>query len=443
MTDTAEFLIIGGGLEGLAIAWSLAERGATDIVLLERNSLCSGMTGKSSGVVRCHYGAPSLAAMSWWSVPFFENATEILGDDLGFRQCGYAVGVGADNLDPLKANVAMQQALGIEVDLLAHDDMAALWPGLRVDDFAAFAYEPRGGRGEAYLTGMAFAAAARARGVRIRQQTPVVELLTAAGRDGASAAGRDGASAAGRDGASAAGRDGASAAGRDGASAAGRDGAIAAGRVIGAKLADGTELHAGTVVLAAGPWTPALAATAGVDVPVRAQRAQLIMIDQGEPLPQVPVLSDLVSLQYLCREPNGELLAGNSDHAVPEYLDPDDFVNRADDSTVEKVVGRLEHRLPQMPDPRITGSYVGAYDVTPDYNPIIGPAPAPGLFLATGFSGHGFKISPAVGRLVADLLLHNGTELPNVDAADFRYERFAEGRPLLSPHPYVGAGEMR
>ncbi|WP_327143055.1 NAD(P)/FAD-dependent oxidoreductase [Nocardia sp. NBC_01327] len=403
MTDTAEFLIIGGGLEGLAIAWSLAERGATDIVLLERNSLCSGMTGKSSGVVRCHYGAPSLAAMSWWSVPFFENATEILGDDLGFRQCGYAVGVGADNLDPLKANVAMQQALGIEVDLLAHDDMAALWPGLRVDDFAAFAYEPRGGRGEAYLTGMAFAAAARALGVRIRQQTPVVELLTAAGRVGDSAA----------------------------------------GRVIGAKLADGTEVHAGTVVLAAGPWTPALAATAGVDVPVKAQRAQLIMIDQGEPLPQVPVLSDLVSLQYLCREPNGELLAGNSDHAVPEYLDPDDFVNRADDSTVEKVVGRLEHRLPQMPDPRITGSYVGAYDVTPDYNPIIGPAPAPGLFLATGFSGHGFKISPAVGRLVADLLLHNGTELPNVEAADFRYERFAEGRPLLSPHPYVGAGEMR
>ncbi|WP_040810382.1 NAD(P)/FAD-dependent oxidoreductase [Nocardia concava] len=395
MTRTTEFLIIGGGLEGLAIAWSLAERGATDVLVVERNTLCSGMTGKSSGVVRCHYGAPSLAAMSWWSVPFFENAREILGDDLGFRQCGYVVGVGADNVDPLKANVAMQQELGIEVDLIESEEMAELWPGLRVDDFAALAYEPRGGRGEAYLTGMAFGAAARERGVRIRQQCEVVELLE---RDG---------------------------------------------RVIGARLADGTELHAGTVIVAAGPWTPALTAAVGVDVPVKAQRAQLILIDQGEPLPSVPVLSDLASLQYLCREPNGELLAGNSDHAVPEYVDPDDFVNRADDSTVEKVIGRLDHRLPGMPDPRVTGSYVGAYDVTPDYNPIIGPAPIDDLFLATGFSGHGFKISPAVGRLVADLLLDGETTLPNVNAADFRYSRFAEGRPLLSPHPYAGAGEMR
>lgn len=395
MTDTAEFLVIGGGLEGLAIAWSLAARGATDVLVLERNTLCSGMTGKSSGVVRCHYGAPSLAALSWWSVPFFENAREILGDDLGFRQCGYAVGVGADNVDPLKANVAMQQGLGIEVDLIGGDELADLWPGLRVDDFAAIAYEPRGGRGEAYLTGMAFGAAAREHGVRVRQQTPVTALLERAGR------------------------------------------------VIGVSLADGTEVHASTVVVAAGPWTPALTATVGVDTPVKAQRAQLILIDQGEPLPQVPVLSDLASLQYLCREPNGELLAGNSDHAAPEYLDPDDFVNRADDSAVDKVIAKLDHRLPGMPDPRVTGSYVGAYDVTPDFNPIIGPSPLPGLFLAAGFSGHGFKISPAVGHLVADLLLDGGTSLPGVDPADFRYTRFAEGRPLLSPHPYSGAGEMR
>ncbi|MFE3193735.1 NAD(P)/FAD-dependent oxidoreductase [Nocardia sp. NPDC059240] len=395
MTRSTEFLIIGGGLEGLAIAWSLAERGATDVVVLERNTLCSGMTGKSSGVVRCHYGVPALAAMSWWSVPFFENAREILGDDLGFRQCGYVVGVGTDNVDPLKANVAMQQELGIAVEFIGTSEMAELWPGLRLDDFAAFAYEPRGGRGEAYLTGMAFGAAARERGVRIRQQAEVVELLERSGR------------------------------------------------VIGARLADGTELHAGTVVLAAGPWTPALTAPIGVDVPVKAQRAQLILVDQGTPLAPVPVLSDLASLQYLCREPNGELLAGNSDHAIPEYVDPDDFVNRADDSAVEKVIARLGHRLPEMPDPRVTGSYVGAYDVTPDYNPIIGPAPIPGLFLAAGFSGHGFKISPAVGRLAADLLLDGRTDLPHVDAADFRYARFAEGRPLLSPHPYAGAGEMR
>mgnify|MGYP006188385917 FL=1 len=148
MTDTAKFLIIGGGLEGLAIAYSLAERGETDVLVLERDTLCSGMTGKSSGVVRCHYGTPSLAAMSWYGVDIFTRATELFDDDMAFRQCGYVVGVGENNVKPLEANIAMMQSLGIATEFIAHDKMAELWPGLRLDDFALFAYEPLGGRGE-------------------------------------------------------------------------------------------------------------------------------------------------------------------------------------------------------------------------------------------------------------------------------------------------------
>ncbi|MFZ2178157.1 MAG: FAD-dependent oxidoreductase [Rhodococcus sp. (in: high G+C Gram-positive bacteria)] len=397
MTQTAKFVIVGGGLEGLAIAWSLADRGETDVLVLERGTLCSGMTGKSSGVVRCHYGTPSLAAMSWYGVDIFTRATEIFGDDMAFRQCGYVVGVGENNVDPLKANVAMMQGLGIDVDYIGHDTMAELWPGLHLDDFAAFAYEPLGGRGEAYMAGMAFGAAARKLGVKIRQSTPVTSLLQNAD-----------------------------------------------GRVYGVTLANGDQVHAEQVILATGPWAPELGAGVGVDIPVKAQRAQLVLIDQGVPTPEVPVLSDLAGLQYICREPNGELLVGNSDHAAPEYIDPDKYRNRADDSTIEKNIGKLGNRLPDMPDPRITSSYVGAYDVTPDYNPIIGPAPVDGLFLATGFSGHGFKISPAVGRLVADMLLDDGkTTLPNVEPSDFRYSRFEEGDLLVSLYPYAGAGEMR
>ncbi|MFF5033034.1 NAD(P)/FAD-dependent oxidoreductase [Nocardia salmonicida] len=396
MKETAEYVIVGGGLEGLAIAWSLAHRGETDVLVLERDTLCSGMTGKSSGVVRCHYGNPSLAAMAWYGVGIFSRAGEIFGDDMAFRQCGYVVGVAEDNLAPLRANVAMMRGLGIDVEFIGHDKMAELWPGLHLDDFAAFAYEPLGGRGEAYMSGMAFAASARKLGVRIRQSTTVARLL-----------------------------------------------ADSAGAVYGVRLTDGTEIHTGTVVLAAGPWTPALAAGVGVEVDVKAQRAQLVLVDQGEPTPEVPVLSDLAGLQYICREPNGELLVGNSDHQAPEYIDPDNFVNRADEATFEKTIVKLDRRLPDMPDPRITSSYVGAYDVTPDYNPIIGPAPVAGLFLATGFSGHGFKISPAVGELVADLLTTGTTTLPDVDPRDFRYSRFAENDLLLSPHPYEGAGEMR
>jgi glycine/D-amino acid oxidase-like deaminating enzyme len=396
VTETARYLVVGGGLEGLAIAWSLADRGETDILVVERDSLCSGMTGKSSAVVRCHYGTASLAAMAWYGIEMFECAPQRFGDDMGFRQCGYVVGVGDADVDALKANIAMQQQLGIEVDFLGDDAVADLWPGINTDDFAAFAYEPRGGRGEAYTTGMAFAAAARRLGVRIRQSTPVASLL-----------------------------------------------ARADGSVYAAQLADGSEIHAGTVILATGPWAPTLGATVGVDIPVRAQRAQVVLVDQGQPTPTVPVLSDLVGLQYICREPNAELLVGNSDHSAPEFVDPDDYPNRADASAIERVITKLTHRLPQMPDPRITTTYGGCYDVTPDYNPIIGPAPVDGLFLATGFSGHGFKISPAVGRLVADLLTDGATDLPGVTAGDFRYARFAEGDLLRSRHPYTGAGTMR
>jgi sarcosine oxidase subunit beta len=396
VTEAVQYLVVGGGLEGLAIAWSLADRGETDILVLERGSLCSGMTGKSSAVVRCHYGNPSLAAMAWYGVEVFERAPELFGDDIGFRQCGYVVGVGDNDVEALKANVAMQQDVGVAVEFLGHDAVAELWPGAQLEDFAAFAYEPRGGRGEAYSTGMAFAAAARTLGVQIRQYTPVASLL-----------------------------------------------AHADGPVYGAVLADGSEVHAGSVVLATGPWAPALGATVGVDIPVRTQRAQVVLVDQGRPTPAVPVLSDLVGLQYICREPNGDLLVGNSDHSKPQFVDPDSYPNRADDDAIETVVTKLGHRLPAMPDPRVSSSYGGGYDVTPDYNPIIGPAPREGLFLATGFSGHGFKISPAVGRLTADLLVDRKTDLPNLTAEDFRYSRFAEGELLTSLHPYAGAGTMR
>jgi sarcosine oxidase subunit beta len=396
VSEAVRYLVVGGGLEGLSIAWSLADRGETDILVVERGSLCSGMTGKSSAVVRCHYGNRSLAAMAWYGVQVFERAIELFADDIGFRQCGYVVGVGDVDVDALKANVAMQQDVGVPVDFIGHDAVAELWPGAYLDDFAAFAYEPRGGRGEAYGTGMAFAAAARALGVQIRQYTPVTSLL-----------------------------------------------GDADGPVHGVRLADGSEIHSSTVILAAGPWAPTLGETVGIDIPVRTQRAQLVLVDQGAPTPPMPVFSDLVGLQYICREPNGDLLVGNSDHSSPQFIDPDDYLNRADDDAIETVVTKLGHRLPDMPDPGISSSYCGGYDVTPDYNPIIGPSPREGLFLATGFSGHGFKISPAVGRLAADLLVDGDTDLPDVTAADFRYSRFAEGDLLTSPHPYAGAGNMR
>ena len=114
MSETADVVIVGGGLEGTAAAWALADRGVTDVVVAERNTVGSGMTGKSSGIVRCHYGVSSLAAMATVGLDVFERAEELFGTDIGFRQTGYVVGVGEANVDALRKSLAAQRAVGVE-----------------------------------------------------------------------------------------------------------------------------------------------------------------------------------------------------------------------------------------------------------------------------------------------------------------------------------------
>ncbi len=397
MTETADVVIIGGGVEGLSAAWALAERGAGNVLVLERGHLCSGGTVKSSGIVRCHYGVPSLAKMAWLGIQVFEAAAELFGSDLGFFQTGYVVGVAAGDEAALRANVAMHQTLGIDVRLLEPHEVQEFWPYADVSDFAIFAYEPRGGYGDAYLTGRAFADAARRAGATIRQNTPVARLVLDRSSE----------------------------------------------KIVGVVSESGDLILAGAVVLAAGPWSVPLAAQVGVDLPIKAQREQILMIDAGEPIVDAPVFSDLVRLQYIRSERSGQLLVGNSDHSVPEYADPDRYSDRADDAFIETAVAKIDSLLPRLPSPALASSYAGCYDVTPDYNPIIGPAPVAGLFLCAGFSGHGYKISPAVGALVADLVCDAHSNDPDIPSDDFRLSRFAELRPLRSRNPYLRAGQMR
>ncbi|MFT4127055.1 MAG: FAD-binding oxidoreductase [Gordonia sp. (in: high G+C Gram-positive bacteria)] len=395
MGDTASVVIVGGGLEGTAAAWALSQRGICDVVVCERGTVGGGMTGKSSGIVRCHYGVGSLAAMASVGLEVFENAAEIFGVDIGFRQVGYVVGVGEPNVAAMRSSLAAQRALGVQTEEIGAAEVAALWPQADLGPFAAFGWEARGGYGDAYQTAQAFAAAARAAGVRIRQGTEVTGLVV----DG--------------------------------------------DRVGGVRLADGEQLAADTVVVATGVWTRPFLAPYGVDVPIEVHREQIVMIDPGTERGEVPVFSDLVSLQYVRPDVGREILFGNSDLAELDLADPDDYRNRADEDFLELTVEKVGTRFPGFGDASISSSYAGCYDVTPDWNPIISRGPLDGLVLAAGFSGHGFKISPAVGRLVADLVVDGDSSDPRIPASDFRFERFAEGDLLTTRFPYVGAGEMR
>ncbi|MET0698886.1 MAG: FAD-binding oxidoreductase [Mycobacterium sp.] len=396
--QTAEVVIIGGGIEGAAAAWALSQRGVTDVLVLERNTVGSGMTGKSSGVVRCHYGVSSLAAMAAVGLEVFEQAEEIFGQDIGFRQTGYVVGVGEQNVDSLRKSLAAQRAVGVQTEEIDSDEVARLWPYADLSPFGAFGWEPRGGYGDAYQTAQAFAVAARGAGARILQNTAAAALIV----DG--------------------------------------------DRATGVRLTDGTEVSAGTVVVATGAWSRPFLAQHGIDLPIRVHHEAVVMISPGvEPaaVSRLPVFSDLVSLQYVRPETGGDILFGNSDLHDETHTDPDNYVNRASEEFVELTVEKVGTRFPGFPDPAIVSSYAGCYDVTPDWNPVISRGGFDGLVIAAGFSGHGFKISPAVGRLIADLVVDGRSSDPRIPESDFRFSRFAEGDLLKTPYPYVGAGEMR
>jgi sarcosine oxidase subunit beta len=394
----ADVVIVGGGIEGAAVAWALSQRGVTDVVVAERNTVASGMTGKSSGIVRCHYGVSSLAAMATVGLEVFEKAEDVFGTDIGFRQTGYVVGVGEPNVESLQKSLAAQRAVGVQTEEIDAAEVARMWPFADLSPFAAFAWEARGGYGDAYQTAQAFAASARAAGVRIRQGTTVTGLLV----DGET--------------------------------------------VTGVRLADGSEIAAGTVVVATGVWTKPFLAPYGIDVPIRVVREQIVMVSpgiDGAVIGSLPVFSDLVSLQYVRPEVGGDILFGNSDLSDAETADPDSYLNRATDSFVDLTVDKVGTRFPGFTEAAIASSYAGCYDVTPDWNPVISKTPLEGLIVAAGFSGHGFKIAPAVGRLAADLVVDGHSNDPRIPATDFRLSRFAEGDPLKSPYPYVGAGQMR
>ena len=393
--ESADIVIIGAGVTGLSTARALVELGVRDVLVLDRATAGSGGTGKSSGIVRCHYGIRSLAAMAWHALPILEGASEILGAESGYRKTGYLVGVGPQNIGSLRANVAMHRSIGIDVELVGHDAAQEMWPMADLRDFAEFAYEPRGGYGDGHQTALAFAVAARRGGARVRQNSGVAALETQ------------------------------------------RE------RITGVRLLNGERVTAGQIVLAAGPWSVDLAAAVGVDLPIRSQRAQILLVDPGQPIDNLPVFSDLAALQYVRMEGTASILMGDSDHSAPEWSDPDGYRERAGDEELAQMIPKFERRFPGLSGARLSSSYAGCYDVTPDYNPMISPSPLEGLWLCAGFSGHGYKISPSVGELMADLITVGTSRHPDVDHHDFRWDRFATDDLLVSPHPYAGAGQMR
>jgi glycine/D-amino acid oxidase-like deaminating enzyme len=278
----------------------------------------------------------------------------------------------------------MQRALGARAEVIDAATLKEVAPGLRADDVGCAAWEPNGGYGDGAVVAGDLLAAARARGVRYRPHSPVASLLT----DG--------------------------------------------GRVVGVELA-GDRVYAGTVVVAAGVWSPPLLRTAGVVLPIETElhRVAVLVHPAGAGAPVACI--DSANQTYFRPEAAGAMTLAGGFYG-PRGADPDALTAAADED-LAPLVQAAARRVPALEDAGIVRGVTGVYDMTPDARPLLGRLPGlDGLIVAAGFSGMGFKISPAVGEGIAGLIA--GAPADSVDLAPFRPDRLSEGRPIEPPNPY-------
>lgn len=386
--DTADVVVIGGGVIGTSIAFNLVRRKFGRVVLLEKNTVCSGTSAKSSAIVRTHYTTPTTAAMALMARHIFENWTAEVGGESGFVKTGMLFIGPVANRAGVERTLEMNQRLGIEASVVEPRDVERLAPGVRVPEDAAVVWEPHSGYASPHEVANSFASRFVELGGELRQSTGATAFDIAGGR------------------------------------------VAAVGTAAGAI----STRHA---VIAAGPWARSVGRLAGIDLPVTASRESVVTLrPSGGPGSRPPVIADLLNELYLRSETGGLILVGNT-RDVLDPGNPDDYEDRPDRTYTTALVTRLSRLMPLAADAEITGGWSGMYEVSPDWNPIMGSAAGvSGLSYAVGFSGHGFKLSPVVGILMAELIAEG--QARTLDITPYRLERFAEGAELRVG--YAGAG---
>jgi glycine/D-amino acid oxidase-like deaminating enzyme len=403
---------------GAATAFHLSLLGAGDVLVLDRATVGSGMSCRSSALVRMHYTFGPEVELAVRSDAMFGAWPDLTGRPGCVRRTGFVRIVSPGEEAALRANVAMQRALGARAEVIDAARLKEVAPGLRADDVECAAWEPNGGYGDGAVVAGDLLAAARARGVQYRPHSPVASLLTDGGRViGVELAGSGSGTGGGR---------AASGADRDGADRGG----IAAS---GAGRSGGDREYAGTVVLAAGVWAPPLLQTAGVVLPIETELHRVAVLAHGAGQGAPVACIDSTTQTYFRPEAGGSMTLVGA-FAGQRGADPD-AVAAAADEDLAPLVQAASRRVPALEDAGIVRGVTGVYDMTPDARPLLGRLPGlGGLIVAAGFSGMGFKIAPAVGEGIAGLIA--GAPAGSVDLAPFRPDRLSDGRPIEPPNPY-------
>jgi sarcosine oxidase subunit beta len=386
VTETADAVVVGGGAMGTSIAYHLAAAGVGRVVLLEREpALGTGSTGRCAGGFRHQFGSEINVRLSLASVAMIRRFSEEHGLPLDVHVDGYLFLVRDDaSWAEHRAAAAMQRSLGARVEELDAAAVGALVPGVATEGIVGATFGPDDGIADPSGLANGYATLARRAGASVRLGVQVTAIRTA--------------------------------------------GSGAAGRIAGVETSDGG-IEAPIVVNAAGVWAPALGRTCGVELPIEPQPRHVVVTSgfAGRPERRTLVI-DTETMFYFHREGDGVLMG------MPRLLDAvATFDTRVDDGWIaDELLPAAIRVLPALETAGLAQAWVGLYEMTPDRHAILGPvAGLDGLYLAVGFSGHGFQHAPIVGQVIGELI--RGVP-PTVDVSSLRLERFATGDEIRESH---------
>jgi sarcosine oxidase subunit beta len=374
MSTTADVVVVGGGVVGASTAYHLAAAGVEHVVLVERaDAVATGSTGACAGGFRHQFSSRINIELSLASVPMILGFTQEHGLPLDVVQDGYLFLVRNEHdWDEFRAGAELQRSLGVDTQLLAPDEAADVAPGIAIDDIVGAAFCPDDGIADPSGLTHGYATLARRAGADLRLGLEAIAIE--ADGDGVTAV-------------------------RTG------EGSIATPAVVNA----------------AGPWAGTLAATAGIHLPL--EPIPRMVVTTG-PFPGAPVRRTLVidaaTTYYFHKEGDGVLTGMGGRDERPS------FSTNVDHRFIEEELLPTAIRVfPPIEQAGLARMWAGLYEMTPDRHPIIGESPVRGLFLANGFSGHGFQHAPVVGKLIAELIVEGSAR--TVDISSLGLDRFARG----------------
>lgn len=377
--NTAEVVIIGGGISGCATAYYLAKEGVTDVVVVEKEFLASGSTGRCGAGVRQQWGLKMNVLLSKESIKAYETLNEELdtGMDIEFKQEGYLMLAYTEKMvEQYKKNVELQKSLDIEVELITPAEAREIVPYLNTDGLLAATFCPTDGHINPFITTNSYAEAARRLGVRFMTYTEVTGIE------------------------------------------------VDQGKVVAVETTKG-KIYTNKVLNASGGYSREVAALAGVKLPTHPERHQILVTEGVAPV-QGPMVISLHHGIYCQQTPHGSFIMG--------FGDPNELKEHVITSTwhfLEEMAAKILPLLPPLAELRVVRQWAGLYNMSPDAQPILGEVPdLQGFYNAVGYSGHGFMLGPVTGRLMAELM---SGQQPHLDIAPLSIERFEKGELLREP----------